>query len=1200
MAATDPNLANLSAENRQVLERWLAEFDQSWKEGALEARVRSLPPAGSPLRRPALVEMVKIDLERCWRAGRRVPLEDYLRRYPDLGGPDTVPADLIQAEIEVRHQLGDTAELVDFGRRFPKRADELRRLLGQPVTKPVASTTPAPPSERLAKKPRPNPRELPERFGRYQILKKLGQGGMGAVYLALDSQLDRRVALKVPHFGPEDGPDALERFRREAKAAATLHHPNLCPVYDVGEQDGVHFLTMAFIEGKPLSDVLKDGKGLPPRPAAMIVRMLALALQEAHARGVIHRDLKPSNIMLGPRQEPVIMDFGLARRAGAQEARLTKLGSVMGTPAYMAPEQVKGDVDAMGPGCDVYGLGVILYEMLAGKPPFAGPVMAVLGMVLTQQPEPPSKHRLGLDPALEAICLKAMAKELRQRYASMAELAAALTQYLGAPTLAASATTALTDAPTDRAAGQKPAPSVMPPATATVVVPPRQPKRRAGAGAPAAGRARLPWLVAGGALLVALAAIVLATVIFRVRTRMGVIVLTINEPGAQVYVDDELKVTITSPSDKEPIQIEVPEGEHEMKVKKGGFVTMTRRFTLRPGTPAEIQVELRPDPALQAKGKEQDGWAPLFNGKDLDNWQFLGAREAFAVNPAERAIMVKPSKPWSELMTPRDYADFHLRLEFRIVTKNANSGVNIRMPADAAHGSVQAQVQIRDDSTPYANSQTGGIYWSKDGKSHFKREREDLLFPFGEWNKMEVIARGPAVRVVVNGKQALLADLKKFAGHPDALPGITRTSGRITLEADRGEVWYRNIQIKEIKGGPGRPDVPMAEAGFVPLFNGKDLTGWKEHPEHAWGNWRVVDGFLVGSGKKYNWLFTERGDFADVHVRVEAQIGPGGNSGVSTRAELEPKLGVGYEANIGAPGLGHKTGALFFGGRGVPVVPVNEDLVPADTWFTLENIAVGNRIVILVNGKVIVDYTDKDATHRRGHIALQMHDPKTVVRFRKIEAREIKPGDPLPVADRPEAGFVPLFNGKDLAGWGPITPQWRVEGGAIVGEVPPEGLPKNLFLSPNLPGPLKDFELRLEAKMIKGNSGVQVRSRRVEDHAFTTMLGPQVEIAHNAKWTWSSLVTEPAGNPALLAPLDKVNKVLRPADFNEMHIRCVGKHIMITLNGTVAVDDDFPTMPESGLIGLQIHKRFPGMRVEFRNIRLKELAAGAAAADHER
>jgi hypothetical protein len=275
-------------------------------------------------------------------------------------------------------------------------------------------------------------RRLPELFGRYRIVKLLGEGGMGAVYLAHDSQLDRPVALKVPTFSGDDAPRMLERFYREARAAAGIQHPNICPVHDFGAIDGVHYLTMAFIEGKSLAELLREArKPMGMRQAAALARKLALALEEAHRRQVIHRDLKPSNVMVTRRGEPVVMDFGLARRGKAADSGLTQSGGVMGTPSYMAPEQARGDVEAMGPPCDIYGLGVMLYEMVAGRLPFVGAdAMAVMAQVLMDQPRPPSAHRPDLDAQLEAVCLKAMAKRPEDRYRSMAELAAALGEYL--------------------------------------------------------------------------------------------------------------------------------------------------------------------------------------------------------------------------------------------------------------------------------------------------------------------------------------------------------------------------------------------------------------------------------------------------------------------------------------------------------------------------------------------------------------------------------------------------------------------------------------------------------------------------------------------------------------------------------------------------------------------------------------------------
>ena len=353
MAALNPRLADLSDDDRQVLESWLVEFDQGWDEGLLANRVDQIPP-GSSWRLPALAEMVKIDLERQWRRGRQVSLESYLEEFPELGSPGDVSADLIQAEYEVRRQFGAPAALEDYVRRFPHQAGELARLIAQGGSAPSRRSSAAAPSRSSSRVQRSEktPEQLPEQFGRYRIIKRLGQGGMGSVYLAQDTHLERPVALKVPDFGDHEDPEARRRFLEEARTAATLDHPYLCPVYDAGEIDGQLYLTMAYIEGQSLAALIGD-EGWPQRQVAALVGKLALALQEAHAQKVIHRDLKPANVMIkttGPRREPVIVDFGLARRDNPQDQRLTRSGQVMGTLGYMAPEQIRGDLKEIGPG----------------------------------------------------------------------------------------------------------------------------------------------------------------------------------------------------------------------------------------------------------------------------------------------------------------------------------------------------------------------------------------------------------------------------------------------------------------------------------------------------------------------------------------------------------------------------------------------------------------------------------------------------------------------------------------------------------------------------------------------------------------------------------------------------------------------------------------------------------------------------------
>jgi predicted Ser/Thr protein kinase len=330
MIAANPKLETLSDADRQSLESWLVQFDQSWDENRLADQVRERLPVGTPVRLPGLIELIKIDLKRQWQRGRQPTVETYLEAYPELGDRDTAPADLLQAEYAVRRQFGASASWSDFAQRFPRQVDALRQLLEQSqetvtdspgAQSSLATIQPAPSTVSTAR-PSGDVGVLPEQFGRYRIVRRLGKGGMGSVYLVHDCQLDRQVALKVPNFRPDDDPEILQRFYREARAAAALHHPNLCPVYDVGEVNGIHFLTMAYISGPSLAEYARAHQPVPQEQVAILVRKVALALAQVHQHGVIHRDLKPSNIMLDAQGEPVVMDFGLARRVNTSDTRL--------------------------------------------------------------------------------------------------------------------------------------------------------------------------------------------------------------------------------------------------------------------------------------------------------------------------------------------------------------------------------------------------------------------------------------------------------------------------------------------------------------------------------------------------------------------------------------------------------------------------------------------------------------------------------------------------------------------------------------------------------------------------------------------------------------------------------------------------------------------------------------------------------------
>ena len=270
---------------------------------------------------------------------------------------------------------------------------------------------------------------FPIHFGRYEVIGRLGEGTMGAVYLALDKQLDRHVALKIAKFSEHSDRAVIRRFYREARAMAMLRHANLCPVYDLGESDGTYFLTMAYIAGDTLAAKLTGSEPLPARQVAVLIHKLACALEAAHRADVVHRDLKPANILIDRDNEPVITDFGLAS-VSEQGSRLTEFGTMIGTPAYMAPEQVTGNLDAIGPASDIYGLGAIMYQLLTGRLPFEGSVVSVVKQTISNQPVAPRQIDERVDELLELVCLKALAKNPEDRFGSAAEMAAAVGEFL--------------------------------------------------------------------------------------------------------------------------------------------------------------------------------------------------------------------------------------------------------------------------------------------------------------------------------------------------------------------------------------------------------------------------------------------------------------------------------------------------------------------------------------------------------------------------------------------------------------------------------------------------------------------------------------------------------------------------------------------------------------------------------------------------
>ena len=400
---------------------------QQWRAGQAPKLDTFLAEAG-PLDSAAMAAVLRVDQAEQWAAGNPVAAEEYFRRYPQAAADAEDALDLIYNEYLLAERTGSPAELEAFLRRFPDHDETLRLQIdlhravsskdthlgsGESDVAPLLSTHPQ----------AAQPIGTPGTFGgRYRIQGTLGQGGMGTVYLAHDAKLNRRVALKVPRFTPGNA-EQIERFLREAQIAGGFHHPNLCPVYDVGTAVGEHYITMPVIAGESLAARIKRVGRLPAAQAVPWIVTIAQAVEVAHAAGVVHRDLKPANIMLDEQDEPIVMDFGLAR-SGSTEGTLTDSGVFIGTPAYAAPEQVGGAEASAA--VDVYALGAILYQCLTGRPPFIGRGQDVLREKLVDDPVAPSSRVEGVTASLNAVCLKALARDPDERFPSMKEFAEAL------------------------------------------------------------------------------------------------------------------------------------------------------------------------------------------------------------------------------------------------------------------------------------------------------------------------------------------------------------------------------------------------------------------------------------------------------------------------------------------------------------------------------------------------------------------------------------------------------------------------------------------------------------------------------------------------------------------------------------------------------------------------------------------------------
>jgi tRNA A-37 threonylcarbamoyl transferase component Bud32 len=686
--------------------------------------------------------------------------------------------------------------------------DPLLDLLRQSAgSTPAPMATPATGTQRVSN-PSFDEAELPPELRdhpRYRIVRKLGQGGMGAVYQAEHKIMERVVAVKVISSGFVDSPAAAERFQREVRAAAKLDHANIVRAYDADHAGNTMLLAMEFVKGRSLAEAVASKGPLPVAYACNCVRQAAQGLQHAADSGMVHRDIKPQNLMLTDKGVVKILDFGLAKLASERksQAGLTGAGMIMGTPEYMAPEQAR-DTAAADIRADIYALGCTLFFLLTGRTPFrGGTAIEILTRKVMDAPPRVTDLRPEVPSHLADLIARMLSKDPAERPQTPKEVAKAL-----APLTKKAAPTAPdVELATSTAALQAP----------TV----RRPRRRV--------------FVAVAAAVVT--GVLLAGIVLTLRTKDGIVTLSVDPPDAKVEVA-EGAITVRPRGENEPYTIKVAESGGKLRISKAGFEVLSKDVTLS-DKGQRLTVTLTPSnpppPRVPTQAASAADFVPLFNGKDLTGWVVDGGdRNAWEVADGElvaRAPEQYVSATNGYLLTERNYSDFVLRCQFRQAADTATSGIALRaVPLETARDSMPDQktdhpyhltVWIGKYIGNLQKEGTGVLWWSpQPGKvPPLVVDQPAEIRPLGQWNDMEVEMRGHSLRIAVNGREIQNVMLNKT--RPESFParGLGRDAGRVGLMKHTGEIRFRNIEIKDLSANVGdaaAPATPEAPAQLLP------------------------------------------------------------------------------------------------------------------------------------------------------------------------------------------------------------------------------------------------------------------------------------------------------------------------------------------------------------------------------------------------
>jgi hypothetical protein len=716
-------------------------------------------------------------------------------------------------------------------------AAALVRSSGSPAPSPTLAARRGTPAGTLAGLPA----ELAG-HARFRIVRELGRGGMGVVYQAEHRLMERPVAIKVINQSLLANPEALQRFRREVKAAAQLAHPHIVAAYDAEQAGDLHMLVMEYVEGASLAQVLEQKGPLSIPHACHYVHQAALGLQHACDKGMVHRDIKPQNLMLTPRGVVKILDFGLTRLAGegTRLGGLTQLDTVMGTPEYIAPEQAT-DARHADIRADIYSLGCTLYCLLAGRVPFQeDTALQTILAHLEQEPPPLRTLRSEVPPALAAVVERMMAKDPAQRYQTPAEVADALLPFtkpgakagpaavpIVSPEVAAPGTGTKWPGDTSRVPVPRKPAATPPPARKTEavwaepfddsegeIIEPRQPRHHE-PDEPAAGGRR--WLLLGVAITVvvmALGAALLAIILHSGKTEDGLLVIVVNEPNADVLVDGKT-AALTWSNDGKTGEIRVPPGTHQVQIRKDGFTPHEEQVTVPEGGQETIRLRLVAADATLIVLANETGADVYVDGRQVvATWASDGKRAEVRVRPGAHQVEVK-----------KDGCIPHIAL----VTLDPGGQKTVRAPLPAANAVLVVQVN-EPNADVYVDGQKVAVAWANGGR------RADIRVKPGTHN-VEVRKNGfiPHVEQVTleRGRiETIRAQL--VAADGTLIVDVNEPNADVYVDGQRAAVaWGNGGKRAEVRVRPGTHKVEVKKDGFTPYEEEVTLGGGRQETIRA-------------------------------------------------------------------------------------------------------------------------------------------------------------------------------------------------------------------------------------------------------------------------------------------------------------------------------------------------------------------------------